>query len=208
IHVGKKMAIHEATRDLFNRALRRARVRGRLQIDSYDLFVTLFTDQSGAPAELLRRLGVDPALAADTISERVRERESRLNRMNVRFKRIFKFSELTAESLNSIVTINEKGVTTDLWDKIEVSLTRQERQQVKVVVSSLLNQSVALMNEPTIWSRAIYPLLMLAEQGRLSAWTQLPLKAQYNRFMLEGIADGVIGHNISGITKSLYLIVV
>src|SRR5215475_2972460 len=42
VHVGKKMAIPEATRDLFNRALRRARVRGRPQIDSYDLFVTLF----------------------------------------------------------------------------------------------------------------------------------------------------------------------
>src|SRR5215813_12482451 len=69
-YVGRKMAIPEATRDLLNRALRRARAHGRQQIESYDLFVTLFTDPNGAPAELLRRLGVDPALAADTVSQR------------------------------------------------------------------------------------------------------------------------------------------
>ncbi len=120
----------------------------------------------------------------------------------------FKFSELTAESLNSIAALDEKGVVPEMWDRIDVSLSRQERQLVKVIVSFLLNESVILMNEATIWSRAIYPLLMLAEQGRLNAWSQLPLKAQYPGFRLEGIADGVVGHNISGITKSYYLIVV
>ncbi len=74
-YVGRKMAIPETTRDLFNRALRRARTQGRQQIESYDLFATLFTDPNGVPAEILRRLGVDPATATDTISQRVRSRE-------------------------------------------------------------------------------------------------------------------------------------
>ncbi|MGH9837037.1 MAG: hypothetical protein ACREBD_21400 [Blastocatellia bacterium] len=120
----------------------------------------------------------------------------------------FKFSELTADSLNSIVTLDEKGVVPGMWDRMDVSLTRQERQQVKVVVSFLLNESVILMNEATIWSRAIYPLLVLAEQGRLVTWAQVPLKAQYPGVRLEGIADGVVGHNMSGVTKSYHLIVV
>jgi hypothetical protein len=64
------------------------------------------------------------------------------------------------------------------------------------------------MNEATIWSRAIYPLLVLAEQGSLVAWAQLSLKAQYPGFTLEGIADGVMGYNISGLAKSLCLVVV
>src|SRR5262245_52719666 len=55
-HVGRKMAIPEPTLDLFNRALRRARSQGRQTIESYDLFATLFADQNGAPAEILRRL--------------------------------------------------------------------------------------------------------------------------------------------------------
>src|SRR5215510_12875036 len=102
-HVGRKMAIPEETRDLLNRALRRARAQGRQQIESYDLFATLFTDPNGAPSELLRRLGVDPAqavAAGDTISQRVRRREREaqtLDRIIKSWKiQSFNFSRLTA----------------------------------------------------------------------------------------------------------------
>ena len=50
VHVGRTMAIPEPTRDLFNRALRRARSQGRQQIESYDLFASLFADLSAPPA--------------------------------------------------------------------------------------------------------------------------------------------------------------
>ena len=62
-YVGKKMYIADTTRELFNRALKRARQNSRQQIESYDLFVSLFSDPNGIPAEILRRLGVDPMLA-------------------------------------------------------------------------------------------------------------------------------------------------
>jgi hypothetical protein len=45
---------------------------------------------------------------------------------------------------------------------MDLSLTDQERRQVEAVVSSLLNKPVVQMNEATIWSRAVYPLLVLA----------------------------------------------
>jgi ATP-dependent Clp protease ATP-binding subunit ClpC len=86
IHVGRKMAIPEPTRDLFNRALRRARSQGRQTIESYDLFATLFTDQSGMPAEILRRLGVDPADATETISQRVRTREEQTESLRKKYE--------------------------------------------------------------------------------------------------------------------------
>ncbi len=86
IHVGRKMAIPEPTRDLFNRALRRARSQGRQQIESYDLFATLFTDQNGVPAEILRRLGVDPANATETISQRVRTREEQTESLRRKYE--------------------------------------------------------------------------------------------------------------------------
>src|SRR5262245_10281712 len=85
-YVGKKMAIPEPTRDLFNRALRRARSQGRQQIESYDLFATLFTVPSEAMAEILRGLGVDPALAADTILQRVRTREEQAESLRHQMK--------------------------------------------------------------------------------------------------------------------------
>jgi Clp amino terminal domain, pathogenicity island component len=212
-HVGRKMAIPEATRDLLNRALRRARAQGRQQIESYDLFATLFTDPNGAPAELLRRLGVDPAQAVatgDTISQPVPRREERTRDRIIKFRNTqsFNFSRLTPGFLNSMVTLREKGVTPALWDTTDVSLTEHERQRVEAIISSLEHKSILLMNEATIWSRAIYPLLVLAEQGELEAWAQLPLKAEYPRFVLEGIADGAVGYNLSGPTKSFCLIVV
>ena len=217
IHVGRKMGIPEPTRDLFNRALRRARSQGRQTIESYDLFATLFTDQSGAPAEILRRLGVAPADATETISQLVRRREEQAldlikeqARERIKFWKMqsFNFSRLTAGFLNSMVTMREKGVTPALWDTADVSLTEHERQRVEAIISSLAHKSILLMNEATIWSRAIYPLLVLAEQGELEAWAQLPLNAEYPRFVLEGIADGAVGYNLSGPSKSFCLIVV
>jgi ATP-dependent Clp protease ATP-binding subunit ClpC len=86
IHVGRKMAIPEPTRDLFNRALRRARSQGRQTIESYDLFATLFTDQNGVPAEILRRLGVDPADATETIFQRVRTREEQTESLRKKYE--------------------------------------------------------------------------------------------------------------------------
>ena len=213
VHEGRKMAIPEPTRDLFNRALRRARAHRRQQIESYDLFAMLFTDTSGAFAELLRRLGADPALAvvaSDTISQIVRSREEQTRDRIIKFWKLqsFNFSRLTPGFLNSMVTVREMGVTPALWDTTDVSLTENERQRVEAIISSLAHKSIVLMNEATIWSRAIYPLLVLAEHGDLEAWAQLPLKAQYPRFVLEGIADGAVGYNISGPTKSFCLIVV
>jgi|SRR5262245_270149 len=211
IHVGRKMAIPEPSRDLLNRALRRARAQGRRQIESYDIFAMLFTDMGGAPAEILRRLGVDPPIAiaaSDTISQRVQRKEEQNRIIKIWKLQSFNFSRLTADFLNSMVTMREKGVTPALWDTTDVSLSEHERQRVEAITSSLTNKSIVLMNEATIWSRAIYPLLVLAEQGGIEAWSQLPLKALYPRFCLEGIADGVLGYNISGLTKSFWLVVV
>src|SRR5262245_21042010 len=215
VNAGRKVAIPEPTRDLLNRALKRARAQGRQQIESYDLFATLFTDPNGAPSELLRRLGVDPAqavAAGDTISQRVRRREREaqtLDRIIKSWKiQSFNFSRLTAGFLNSMVTLSEKGVTPALWETTDVSLTEHERQRVEAIISSLTHKSIFLINEATIWSRAIYPLLVLAEQAELEAWAQLPLKAEYPRFVLEGIADGAVGYNLSGPSMSFCLIVV
>jgi hypothetical protein len=62
-----------------------------------------------------------------------------------------------------MVTVREMGVTPALWDTTDVSLTENERQRVEAIISSLAHKSIVLMNEATIWSRAIYPLLVLAE---------------------------------------------
>jgi hypothetical protein len=42
-----------------------------------------------------------------------------------------------------------------------------EEEQVARITAYLFNYQLNLMNEATIWSRAIYPLLMAAETGRV-----------------------------------------
>jgi hypothetical protein len=64
------------------------------------------------------------------------------------------------------------------------------------------------MNEATLWSRAIYPLLMLSEQGSVQAWSQLSLQAKFPHFEIEGFADGVLGRCVAGKINTPYLVVV
>ena len=48
-YVGKKMHVADTTRNLFHRALKRARQNGRSTIESFDLFASLFSDPDGVP---------------------------------------------------------------------------------------------------------------------------------------------------------------
>ncbi len=74
-YVGKKMHVADTTRNLFHRALKRARQNGRSTIESFDLFASLFSVPDGVPSEILRRLGADPNQAVEEISQRVQVRE-------------------------------------------------------------------------------------------------------------------------------------
>jgi ATP-dependent Clp protease ATP-binding subunit ClpA len=74
-YVGRKMHVADTTKNLFHRALKRARQNGRSTIESFDLFASLFSDPDGVPSEILRRLGADPNRAVEEISQRVQVRE-------------------------------------------------------------------------------------------------------------------------------------
>lgn len=119
----------------------------------------------------------------------------------------FIFSELSQAKLESVVKIHEKGIIPDKWNKMVSELTEQDRQKINMIQTCLVNYKLSLMNEATIWSRAIYPLLMLAETENIQAWSEVPLKAQYPHFELEGIVDGILGNCISGMISTPYLVV-
>ena len=117
------------------------------------------------------------------------------------------FSELSQENLQSIVKLYEKGIVSDKWNRMMLACTDQERQQLQFFTLNLINRRVVAMNEATIWSRAIYPLLMLAEKEHIQAWSQVSLKAQYPRFELESVVDGVLANTVSGRVEAPYLVV-
>ncbi|MGH9768234.1 MAG: AAA family ATPase [Blastocatellia bacterium] len=146
IHVGRKMAIPETTRDLFNRALRRARSQGRQQIESYDLFATLFTDLSGVPAEILRRLGVDPANATETISQRVRTREEQTESLRKKYE-LPPYLKHFGVSLNKLARQDKLPPT--------IGREREIQQMIEILCHRERANSPMLVGEPGVGKTAV-----------------------------------------------------
>lgn len=118
------------------------------------------------------------------------------------------FAELSLTTLRTLVQVTERGIMPAHWEQMQTAVAINERQQVEQITAYLLNCQLTLMNEATIWSRAIYPLLLLAEANSIQAWAQISLRAAYPRFTLEGLVDGVLGHVFGGMIDAPYLIVV
>ncbi len=117
------------------------------------------------------------------------------------------FSQLSEEILKALVTLNEKYIAPEAWEKMQIPLTAEEHRQLEELKSKLRHRHLLVMNEATLWARAIYPMLMLAEQGHIQAWSGVPLKAVYPTFKLEGEADGALAPALGGRIRPPYLIV-
>ncbi|MBE9156280.1 hypothetical protein IQ265_05465 [Nodosilinea sp. LEGE 06152] len=119
------------------------------------------------------------------------------------------FSNLTLADLRPLVTIQDAGVQPYPWtDVSKVTLSATVQRQVADIQNRISQDRLQLMNEATVWARAIYPLLMLAEQDVVRAWAQVPLRAAYPAFGISGVADGVLGKGLAGELEAPYLVVV
>lgn len=118
-------------------------------------------------------------------------------------------SGLSKATLKRLVNIEEQNLTMLEWLQVDsIPLTEAEQQQIQFIQARLLRYHAHLMNEATLWARAIYPLLGLAEQGNIQAWAEVSLQARYVHFEIDCIADGILGKaTIDGI-ESPYLVVV
>ena len=119
----------------------------------------------------------------------------------------YTFSQLTEKVIHQLVTLDEEDWALEEWQDRPISLTDDERRRLEEIKSTVHHQHVVVMNEATLWSRAIYPLLMLAEQGRVRAWSGVSLKAAYPTFALEGEVDGALAPATGGRVRPPYLIV-
>ncbi len=117
------------------------------------------------------------------------------------------FSQLTEEILKTLVTLNEKYISPEKWEKMQIALTAEECRRLEDIKSTLYRRHLVVMNETTLWARAIYPMLMLAEREHIQAWSSVPLKAIYPTFKLEGEADGALAPALGGQIRPPYLIV-
>lgn len=119
-----------------------------------------------------------------------------------------KLSELTETSIKQIARIFVRAASYDWVGNNDVVLTSEEQRMAGDITARLQRDRTSIMNEATIWGRAVYPLLMLAERENVRVWSQVPLRACYPHVELQGVADGVLGMSLSGDIEVPYLIVV
>lgn len=119
------------------------------------------------------------------------------------------FSNLSFDHLMKWVDVQEEEGINHPWTVVEqIKLTDFDRRCLQDLQDRIQGEPLHLLNEATLWARAIYPLLVLAEQDSIRAWGEVPLKATYTQFELEGIVDGLLGKSVGGRIKAPYLVVV
>jgi hypothetical protein len=118
-------------------------------------------------------------------------------------------SKLTIQDIKRVVQLKEFGSRSYDWTLVDdIELTPREQTRLTELEGTLDGDPVHLLNESTIWSRAIYPLLQLSEQDDIRALSGVSLQATYQNFSLDGIADGVIGRSITGRIEVPYIVMV
>jgi hypothetical protein len=119
------------------------------------------------------------------------------------------FSQLSWDDLASLVRLDERGIDRQSWgDLARGELTEIEERIIDRVIAGLQRIQPSLANEATVWSRAIFPLLFLAETERIVAQADVPLAARIGEVELTGCADGAFGTPIAGELRAPFLIVV
>jgi hypothetical protein len=119
------------------------------------------------------------------------------------------FTQLTHNDLIGLVKLEDHRIRADPWDEMaRGDLTENERQFIEQVLVGLRRVTPSLVNEATVWCKAIYPLLSLAETDDLVAQADVPLSGRIGDVELAGNADGAFGTPSSGDLEAPFLIVV
>ncbi len=117
--------------------------------------------------------------------------------------------KITIDDIKQNVLLQESGIQDYEWLRTEgTELSEDEKAHLGFINGWLTREPLHLLNEATIWSRAIYPLLVLAEQGDIRARAQVSMSAEYPEFSITGVADGVIGKAIAERIIAPYLVVI
>jgi len=106
----------------------------------------------------------------------------------------FSLASVSLDDLARLAVLESRSMTADPWDGAVEPPDEATRVQLRYLSAKLAQAHPTTLNEATLWSRAVYPLLELAETGRVRAWAEVTLTARdpYTDTELSGIVDGVL----------------
>jgi hypothetical protein len=119
------------------------------------------------------------------------------------------FGDLNAANLPEIATIHYEAPQPGFWDDLaRREIAESERTALGLIVAKLRDFRLHLANEATVWSRAIYPVLALAERGGIFAFSGVPLSAKFDDTELRGEADGALAASVNAEPSTPYVVVI
>jgi hypothetical protein len=101
---------------------------------------------------------------------------------------------VTLDELGRLAALESSDSGEELWSNTVEPLDEQTQLLLQYLTAKLAGAHPTTLNEATLWSRALYPLLELAETGRVRAWAEVTLAAKdpYSDTELSGVVDGVL----------------
>jgi hypothetical protein len=123
---------------------------------------------------------------------------------------VYFLRQLTAARLGELVEIVDRGVLPELWEERQADpFTEDERVRLAALRRQLVSFKVHIVNEATIWARAIYPLLAMAERDKIRAFAQVAISGTFGNGELRGEVDGALAPmGLVGDAVPPYLLVV
>jgi hypothetical protein len=107
------------------------------------------------------------------------------------------FNTLTTATLAEIADIRTEPTAPAFWEELAGrEIGERDRVQLGFLGEKLLYYKAQRVNAATIWARAIYPLLALAERGDVRAWSGVPLAATFDGVEVHGEADGALALSV------------
>ena len=88
----------------------------------------------------------------------------------------YPFNELNATKLREIASVHYELPEPGVWEELaRRGIGERERTALVPILAKIRDLRLHLANEATIWARAIYPLLTLAERKGIFAFAGVPL---------------------------------
>ncbi len=121
----------------------------------------------------------------------------------------YAFKELSLATLAEIAVVRHEPRQPALWERLarrEIGPT--DRAAIALITGNLVDYKTQRVNEATIWARAIYPLLVLAERDDIRAWSLVPLAGKFNEVEIRGEVDGALASSFDEEVEPPYFVVV
>lgn len=119
------------------------------------------------------------------------------------------FGQMSIDDVQRLVHLDDHGVRRAPWDELaRGELTATEQCIVDHVTAGLQRVRPSVVNEATVWSRAIFPLLSLAEEEGVELQAEVPLLARIGDTEIAGCLDGALGKPFGGTLRAPFLVVV